>query len=221
MVNPAYELANADDGTWEWSDGHNPKVLQYFKDVGHAWVKDDETAWCAAFVGAMLKRAGMAHTGKLNARSYLDWGEEVENLDEAIEGDIVVFWRGSPDSWQGHVGFYVKHDETYVYVLGGNQGNQVNVRPYKRDRLLGVRRDPSFVRPSPVAMPQERESVTQSKTMRSGAVISTSGLGALISGLGSLEANVQMALVIVGAITFLGGLYIMRERLKSWAVGWK
>jgi len=221
MVNPAYELANEDDGTWEWSEGHNPKVLQYFKDVGHAWVKDDETAWCAAFVGAMLKRAGMAHTGKLNARSYLDWGEEVENLDEAIEGDIVVFWRGSPDSWQGHVGFYVKHDETYVYVLGGNQGNQVNVRPYKRDRLLGVRRDPSFVKPSPVAMPQERESVTQSKTMRSGAVISTSGLGALISGLGSLEANVQMVLVIVGAITFLGGLYIMRERLKSWAVGWK
>jgi len=221
MVNPAYELANEDDGTWEWSEGHNPKVLQYFKDVGHAWVKDDETAWCAAFVGAMLKRAGMAHTGKLNARSYLDWGEEVEHLDEAIEGDIVVFWRGSPDSWQGHVGFYVRHDEAYVYVLGGNQGNQVNVRPYKRDRLLGVRRDPSFVQPSPVAMPQERESVTQSKTMRSGAVISTSGLGALISGLGSLDSNAQLALIIVGGIALLGGLYVMRERLKSWAAGWK
>jgi uncharacterized protein (TIGR02594 family) len=221
MGNRAYELAKQDDGTWEWSDGHNPKVLQYFKDVGHAWVKDDETAWCAAFVGAMLKRAGSAHTGKLNARSYLDWGEEVEHLDEAAEGDIAVFWRGSPDSWQGHVGFYVRHDETYVYVLGGNQGNQVNIRPYKRDRLLGIRQDPSFADPSPVAMPKERDTPAKSKTMQSGAVISTSGLAGLISGLGSLDSNAQIALVIVGGVAVLGGLYVMRERLKAWAEGWR
>ena len=104
MTNQAYQLARADEGTWEYADGHNPKILQYFADVGHSEVKDDETAWCAAFVGAMLKRAGMPHTGKLNARSYLDWGDEVA-LEDAQEGDIVVFWRGTPDGWQGHVGF--------------------------------------------------------------------------------------------------------------------
>ena len=136
----AYELALEDAGTWEWKGNkHNPKVLQYFADVGHAWVKDDETAWCAAFAGAMLKRAGLPHTGKLNARSYLKWGVEVP-LEEAQEGDIVVFSRGDPSGWQGHVAFYVSHGDRFINVLGGNQSNQVNVTPYKRKRLLGVRR---------------------------------------------------------------------------------
>lgn len=135
----AYELALKDAGTWEWKDGHNPKVIQYFHDVGHSWVKDDETAWCAAFVGAMLERTGTRSTRKLNARSYLDWGKPVE-LEDAQPGDIVVFSRGDPNGWQGHVAFYVSHSANHVNVLGGNQSNQVNVKPYKRSRLLGIRR---------------------------------------------------------------------------------
>ncbi len=135
----AYDLARADLGTWEWSDGHNPKVLKYFKDVGHDWVEDDETAWCAAFVGAMLKRAGLPHTGKLNARSYLKWGEIID-LKDAQEGDVVVFSRGDPNGWQGHVAFFVKEDGTKLQVLGGNQSNQVNIAKYPKSRLLGIRR---------------------------------------------------------------------------------
>ena len=134
------ERAKADMGTWEWKgDDHNPKVVQYFQDVGHAWVKDDETAWCAAFVGAMLERSGIRSTRALNARSYLGWGSPVE-LEDAKEGDIVVFSRGDPNGWQGHVGFYVGHGMTFINVLGGNQANQVNVKPYKKSRLLGIRR---------------------------------------------------------------------------------
>ena len=157
-MNAAYELARADIGTWEWSNGHNPKVLQYFADVGHSWVQDDETAWCAAFVGAMLKRAGMAHTGKLNARSYLDWGDPVQNPKV---GDIVVFWRGRPDDWRGHVGFYVGESETHIDVLGGNQRNQVNVMPYSKDRLLGYRRSPHMVAPSKVKAPSAQPGLLQ------------------------------------------------------------
>lgn len=138
----AYDLARADLGTWEWSDGHNPKVLQYFKDVGHEWVEDDETAWCAAFVGAMLKRAGLPHTGKLNARSYLKWGVPVD-MKDAQEGDVVVFSRGDPNGWQGHVAFFVKEDGTKLQVLGGNQSNQVNIAKYPKSRLLGIRRKKS------------------------------------------------------------------------------
>lgn len=136
----AYDYAVDDLGTWEWAGNeHNPKVIQYFNDVGHAWVQDDETAWCAAFVGAMLKKAGKRHTGKLNARSYLDQGVSV-GLDNAKEGDIVVFSRGDPTGWQGHVAFYVSHNDTHIRVLGGNQGNQVNITSYARSRLLGIRR---------------------------------------------------------------------------------
>lgn len=135
-----YETAEKELGTWEWSDGHNPVVVGYFAEVGHDWVKDDETAWCAAFVGAMLKRAGYEHTGKLNARSYLGWGDEV-SIDDACLGDVVVFSRGDPNGWQGHVAFF--HGFTAdgnILVLGGNQRNQVNIMSYRKSRLLGFRR---------------------------------------------------------------------------------
>lgn len=135
-----YDLARAEIGTWEWKDGHNPKVVQYFADTGNAWVKDDETAWCAAFVGSMLKRAGLPHTGKLNARSYLAWGDPVA-LEDAQPGDVIVFSRGDPKGWQGHVGFFVKDNKNgTLRVLGGNQSNQVNEANYAKSRMLGIRR---------------------------------------------------------------------------------
>jgi uncharacterized protein (TIGR02594 family) len=148
----AYELAKAEVGTVEWKDGNNPKVVAYFKDSGNAGIKDDETAWCAAFVGAMLKRAGMKGTGKLNARSYLDWGKPVDRAD-AKPGDIVIFKRGS-SSWQGHVAFFVKDRGAIIDVLGGNQSNAVNVKGYQAAALLGIRRAtdaPASQRPATAA----------------------------------------------------------------------
>ena len=143
-MNKAYRYAKEDLGTWEWAEGHNPKVVQYFADVGHSWVKDDETAWCAAFVGAMLKKAGYKHTGKLNARSYLDWGSPV-TLKEAKPGDLVIFSRGDPNGWQGHVAFFVREEDDFIVTLGGNQNNQVNYSKYPKTRLLGVARPEELV----------------------------------------------------------------------------
>lgn len=151
-MNKAYDLAREEIGTFEWKDGHNPRVLAYFRDAGHAWVKDDETAWCAAFVGAMLHRAGLKGTGKLTARSYLDWGEPVA-LDEARPGDIVVFSRGNPNGWQGHVAFLTQGHEKTLEVLGGNQSNQVCIAEYPVSRLLGIRRLPEWVPDAPAATP--------------------------------------------------------------------
>jgi uncharacterized protein (TIGR02594 family) len=89
-------------------------------------------------VDATLAQAGKQGTGKLNARSYLDWGQEV---NEPQMGDIAVFSRGDPNGWQGHVGFFKGYNpDGTINVLGGNQGNSVSVRPYSADRLLGFRR---------------------------------------------------------------------------------
>ncbi len=129
-----------DLGMEEWPGAaHNPAVLALFKEVGQGWVKDDETPWCAAWVGAKLASIGLPHTGQLNARSYMTWGVPVD-LDVAVPGDVVVLWRGSKNSWQGHVGFFVRRDGDRVIVRGGNQGNKVSDAPYPVDRLLGVRR---------------------------------------------------------------------------------
>jgi len=116
---------------------HNKEVLKYFSEIGHAWVKDDETAWCSAFVNWVCKKAGRSYSGKLNARSWLSVGTPIK---EAELGDIVIFWRDSKTSWKGHVALFVRETPSWVYVLGGNQNNQVKIQAYPKSRLLGYRR---------------------------------------------------------------------------------
>lgn len=133
----ALELACEYLGLHEIAGKRNEKeIVDFFKDAGHSWVKDDETSWCAAFVCAILKRTGYEHTGKLNARSYLEIGETVEVPEM---GDIVVLWRISKSSPYGHVGFYLGKSDKSVFILGGNQSNMVKVSTFPIDRVLGYR----------------------------------------------------------------------------------
>lgn len=115
----------------------NPEILQMFDDLGFDGEKlKDETSWCAAFANWILMQTGYTHTGALNARSFLDLPGEV--VDPRM-GDIVIFWRESIDSWKGHVGFYINQGPGHIHVLGGNQGNEVNIKKYAKSRLLGYR----------------------------------------------------------------------------------
>ena len=117
----------------------NPKIMEMYCTVGHHWVEHDEVAWCAAFVGHCLEKAGLTSTRKLNARSYLTWGEKVAGPQQAKEGDIVIFTRGS-NTAQGHVAFFHKATGSQIEVLGGNQSDGVTIARYAKSRLLGIRR---------------------------------------------------------------------------------
>ena len=116
---------------------HNPEILEFFKDIGFDWVKDDETAWCSASLNYFAKKHYFERSGKLDARSWLKVGELV--LEPEL-GDVVVFWRESPESWKGHVGLYINHNDKYIWTLGGNQNNSISIVAYPRERLLGYRR---------------------------------------------------------------------------------
>ena len=116
----------------------NPEVLKYFNDIGFDGAKlKDETAWCSAFVNWVAQEANLNGTGKLNARSWLNVGTEVTIPEK---GDVVVFWREKKQSWKGHVAFFIRETESFIYVLGGNQNNQVKISAYPKNRLLGYRR---------------------------------------------------------------------------------
>lgn len=117
----------------------NPKIMEMYRAVGHTQVEHDEVAWCAAFVGFCLEKAGLASTRKLNARSYLTWGEKIAGPEQAREGDVVIFTRGA-NTAQGHVAFFVKAAGAQIEVLGGNQSDAVSVARYAKSRLLGIRR---------------------------------------------------------------------------------
>lgn len=119
-------------------DQDNPQILKYFDDMGFDGKKlKDETAWCSIFLNWVAMKSGLPYSGKLDARSWLKIGRKVENPQL---GDVVVFWRGNPDSWMGHVGFYIRETKNWIYVLGGNQSNQVKIAAYPKKRLLEYRR---------------------------------------------------------------------------------
>ncbi len=115
--------------------GSNIRILALYRDAGHSSIQRDDVPWCAAFVGAILKRAGIAKTGSLLARSYTDWGEAIE---EDRLGAIAVLSRGGDPS-QGHVGFLVGRAKDKIYLLGGNQRDAVTVDAFDASRLITLR----------------------------------------------------------------------------------
>jgi len=114
----------------------NQTIVNYAKEAGFSWVDNDETPWCSIFMNWVALRAGYERSDKANARSWLNVGEKVES---PVTGDVVVFKRGN-SSWQGHIGIFVRTDGDLVYVLGGNQSNMVNIKPYNKNKVLGYRR---------------------------------------------------------------------------------
>ncbi len=113
----------------------NADVLALFRDAGHAEITSDSVAWCAAFVGACLERAGVRCTRSLMARSYEAFGN---TLRLPRIGAIAVLSRGSDPSL-GHVGFVVGFTPDRIFLLGGNQSDRVCVESFPRDRIVSVR----------------------------------------------------------------------------------
>lgn len=117
--------------------GSNPEIIAMGKDLGFDIADDSTTAWCSLAINYFAKKCGYEFTGKLDARSWLKMPVMV--LKPTI-GDIVVFWRESPQSWKGHVGIFIAQDLNIIYTLGGNQGNQICISGYPKDQLLGYRK---------------------------------------------------------------------------------
>jgi len=117
--------------------GSNRMILQWADDLDIHY-KDDDIPWCGLFVahciGATLTEEPLP-TNPLGARNWLTFGTGCA----PTWGAVLVFWRGSRDGWQGHVGFYEGEDEVAYHVLGGNQSNSVSVARIRKDRLLGAR----------------------------------------------------------------------------------
>ena len=119
---------------------HNQEILQMWKDIKRSGIKDDETPWCAGFVGACLERAGIKSSRLESSRSYENFGVK---LDKPAYGAIAVYSRKSSNGWGGHVGFVVGVNlDGSLRVLGGNQQDSVNVSSFRSSptlRLIALR----------------------------------------------------------------------------------
>lgn len=129
-------IATAETGVRTFPHGQsNPRIGEY-----HALTNirgyDDKASWCSSFVNWALAQAGIRGTGSALARSWLTWGEP---LNEPVPGCIAVLSREDPAGWKGHVGFFLRRDADNVYLLGGNQLEEVREHFYPRSAVLGYR----------------------------------------------------------------------------------
>lgn len=112
---------------------HHPLIVRMWKAIKRGGIKDDETPWCAAFVGFCLENVGIVSSLFESAKSYLTWGKSIPG---PVLGCIVVFTRDGG----GHVGFVTGiTPDGQLLVLGGNQGNEVNIRKFPVTRVSGYR----------------------------------------------------------------------------------
>lgn len=112
----------------------NPRIRAY-----HAATtmgeQPDAVPWCSSFANWVMLRAGQPATRSAAARSWERYGVRPVGVDTV--GAIAVLSRGAPPS--GHVGFLAHATPDRLYLLGGNQGDAVSVRPFPRASLLALR----------------------------------------------------------------------------------
>ncbi|HYW16260.1 MAG TPA: TIGR02594 family protein [Allosphingosinicella sp.] len=117
----------------------HPRIRLYHSTTSGG-AEPDEVSWCSSFVNYCAEKAGLTGTDSKAARSWLRWGSAVDR-DDWREGDIIVFWRESPNSWKGHVGFLVDWAGPRPTVLAGNQSNRLSISTaYPFSAILSVRR---------------------------------------------------------------------------------
>lgn len=160
---------NEDLGTYKtvWSSNLNEKddflvVAQFIAEAigGNAAdinPTDDKWAWCSAFVDHILSSVGAERVfiagesyAPVRATSYLNYGEEVKGgIKGGKTGDILVL-QTNQTAAMDHTGFLIgselydifnlKPVEGVQYMLGGNQGNAVNIIPIYNSEIESVRR---------------------------------------------------------------------------------
>lgn len=91
----------------------------------------------------------------------------------------------------------------------------------RREAEVNLFLTPVITAPSTLNINKNRTSPTQSKTVRASVVQGASAFGGVIGAFNALEGNAQL-LAIGGCLVIAGlSLFILRERLKAWADGWK
>jgi uncharacterized protein (TIGR02594 family) len=119
----------------------HPTILSFFNYTtlkNHPLAKTDETAWCSAFICAIMEQCDIRSSKSAAARSWLGWGEA---LQQPRIGCVVVLDRADANNKSAaHVGLWAGHiDDKHFALLGGNQSNKVCTKLYKYADVQGYR----------------------------------------------------------------------------------
>src|SRR5262249_1572804 len=112
QIQPAWVTGGLEDlGFHETGDNQGIEVF-----IAQARCGSLGDPWCAIWTNAKLEQSGIRGTRSASSQSFRD-NENFVEIDGPALGAIVVFWRGSPNSGLGHVGFYMGETETQILTL--------------------------------------------------------------------------------------------------------
>lgn len=132
-----YQFMQSHDGLSEIEGEENEPIIVQMHGFTQLGSVPDEVPWCSSALNMAADVAGVDGTGSALARSWLTWGAAID-LENAKIGDVVVFSRGSDPS-AGHVGLFAGIKGNQILVLGGNQGNKIQISAFPASRLIAVR----------------------------------------------------------------------------------
>jgi uncharacterized protein (TIGR02594 family) len=143
----AFDLAQRYVGIAELSGDRDHPLITWWLSLSGFKEAHDEVPWCSAFVNGICWELRLPRSKSAAARSWLEVGRPL-GKEEATPGfDVVIIKRGlggqpGPEvlNAQGHVGFFAGVEGDHLLILGGNQGDAVNVGRFPVASLLGIRR---------------------------------------------------------------------------------
>lgn len=117
----------------------NAELRAWLKRDGRTLGNPGSLPWCGDFCATAM-RIGLPDEempGPVGENPYWakNWIHFGRRLSDPMLHSVVVFTRDGG----GHVGFAIGQDAKDLYVLGGNQANEVNVSRISKSRLIGSR----------------------------------------------------------------------------------
>ncbi len=139
------KIAEHDIGIKEIAGKQNhPRIVKYHQ---HTTLKatNDEVPWCSSAVNCWIDESGYKGTGSAAAKSWLTWGRAVEKPELGCIC-IIKQKRSGQDAATGstsgyHVALWLKEEDGRVFLLGGNQADQVKISSFglKSYEICGYR----------------------------------------------------------------------------------
>ena len=124
----------------------NPQILAWAREEGGAIGKNythDSIPWCALFANMILYKVGLKGTGTLWALDFAKWGQPVN-------GPAVGAFAPMKRDGGGHIAVVVGRDQRgNLMCIGGNQSDEVSIRPFPADRPVAYRFPEGIPLPAP------------------------------------------------------------------------
>lgn len=136
---------------------NNAEIQEYLRTGGHN-MNPAKRAWCAAFVGASLHKAGLPSLNTNIATDYMRFGSPATGGVQ--RNDVVVIPRGhAPGQTGGHVGLATgRVHNGMVEVISGNSSNRV-MREWESMNRTVIRRPVTAPPPPPPSAKDKQSSI--------------------------------------------------------------